>query len=109
MIPADRPYVGLLVIKIFPAYLLSGRSEALQRQRPKTRNIGHIYQWSDGASWKPKQRCTKLAMAPLGTTTLRLLTTTSLLVSRRKVVVPKGAIASFVHLCLGFQEAPSDH
>ena len=31
------------------------------------------------------------------------------LVSRCKVVVPKGAIASFVHLCLGFQEALSDH
>ena len=31
MIPADRPYVGLLVIKIFPAYLLPGRSEALTK------------------------------------------------------------------------------
>ena len=31
MIPPDRPYVGLLVIKIFPAYLLPGRSEALTK------------------------------------------------------------------------------
>ena len=31
VIPADRPYVGLLVIKIFPAYLLPGRSEALTK------------------------------------------------------------------------------
>ena len=31
VIPADRPYVGLLVIKIFPAYLLLGRSEALTK------------------------------------------------------------------------------
>ena len=29
VIPADRPYVGLLVI--FPAYLLPGRSEALTK------------------------------------------------------------------------------
>ena len=28
MIPADRPYVGLL---IFPTYLLPGRSEALTK------------------------------------------------------------------------------
>ena len=31
MIPADRPYVGLLVIKILPAYLLPGRSKALTK------------------------------------------------------------------------------
>ena len=31
MIPADRPYVELLVIKIFPAYLLPGRSEAFTK------------------------------------------------------------------------------
>ena len=31
VIPADRPYVGLLVIKIFFAYLLPGRSEALTK------------------------------------------------------------------------------
>ena len=31
VIPADRPDVGLLVIKIFPAYLLPGRSEALTK------------------------------------------------------------------------------
>ena len=31
VIPADRPYVGLLVIKIFPVYLLPGRSEALTK------------------------------------------------------------------------------
>ena len=31
VIPADRPYVGLLVIKIFPANLLPGPSEALTK------------------------------------------------------------------------------
>ena len=31
VIPPDRPYIGLLVIKIFPAYLLPGRSEALSK------------------------------------------------------------------------------
>ena len=31
MIPADRSYVGLLVIKIFPAYLFLGPSEALTK------------------------------------------------------------------------------
>ena len=39
MIPADRPYVGLLVIKIFPAYPLPGRSEAIRRQNQKEEGI----------------------------------------------------------------------
>ena len=59
MIPADRPYVGLLVIKYFLLICFLDGAKRLQRQRPKTRNIGHIYQWSDAVHRMLKPRNTR--------------------------------------------------